>query len=232
MSNIYVGQMKDAMKSYYRKHCELEKQKKENSSRYVQAVRDKCNQELTAKQADYCNKAKQTINEIYQDVRGKLGRCCYLDSEKLNSDRFLLESGIALSEEEIAMLAEKNKTNFTMLRLLQNYVDSHNDINGEFPMGRYANIKIPLPADSLAVYRRFAQAAIDMCDDIYSDSDSATEAAVEAFGDEKFSGDLYQVIGDGMDLNSKISISAPKNLEHKFDSETLIMETNTNVFVG
>lgn len=230
MSNIYVGQMKDAMKSYYRKHTELEKQKKENASRYVQEVRDKYNQELTAKQADFCNKAKQTIADVFSDVRGKLGRLCFLDSGKLNNDRLLLESGIALSEEEIEMLVEKNRSNYTMCRLLQNYVDTHNDINGEFPMGRYANIKIPLPEDSLAVYQKFAQAAVDMCDDIYSGS--STEAMVEAYADESFSADLYSVIGDGMDLNSKISASAPESLAHKFDSESLIMETNTNVFVG
>lgn len=230
MSNIYVGQMKDAVKNYYRKHSELEKQKKENSSRYVQELRDKYNEELTSKQADACNKAKQTIADIYVNARNKLGMLCYLDSEKLNSDRFLLESDITLSRDEIQILIDKNSNNYTMLRLIESYVDKHNEIDGEYPMGRFADIKIPLPEDSLAVYKRFAQAAINMCDDIYSGSSS--EAAVEAYADESFSADLYSVIGTGMNLNTQISASAPKSLEHKFDSENLIMETNTNVFMG
>ena len=231
MSNIYVGQMKDAVKQYYRKYSELEKQKKENASRYVQELRDQYNAELTTKQADACNRAKQTIAEVYQDVRGKLGMLCFLDSEKLNSDRLLLESDITLSRDEIQMLIDKNAGNYTMLRLIESYVNRHNDIN-TYPLGRFAGITIPLPEDSLAIYQKFAQSAINMCDDINNGSGATTEAAVEGFADEKFSGDLYQVIGDGMNLNTQISTSAPKSLEHKFDSENLIMETNTNVFVG
>lgn len=230
MPNIYVGQMKDIVKVFYRKNREYENQKQDNAMRYVADLRDEYNNEISKQQVNACNRAKQTIAEIYSDVRGKLGKCCFLDSERINSDRLLLESGIPLSRDEVQMLVDKNRGNYTMLRLIQNYVNKHNENTSEYPMGQYADIHISLPEDSVSVYARFAQSAIDLIDSIYTGT--ATEAMVEGYADENFSADLFSIIGDGMNLNSQISPAAPNSLEHHFDSVNLVMDTNANVFTA
>ena len=222
MANVYVSQMKDVVRNYYKDAQNYQNKLAENNQRYATKYADKENQALQAQAGNRYITAKENINSIFNRVREYLACATYLDAQKLTADEgyFKEGSGYKLDEFDIRAFCDKYSDNFVMLRLIKDYLEKQSGSEEGQNFGKYSNIKISLPADYLQVYKQFANGALSLIDSIYYDSASISPLAVEAYADEVFSKDLYDTIGNGMELSEYSKQNVPEVIKHRFDSVT------------
>ncbi len=168
----------------------------------------------------------------------------FVNVESLTADRLLFDnnSSFDLSAEEVQSFVERYEGNYVMLRLIKDWVAKNNVPTQENPVGKYAGIRIVLPADMVQVYKKFADSALSLVDKIYNngiimqenvyngivyeakedkqskDGKSEYPYEIESFGDENFAHDLFAVIGNGMKLSDYKNNRIPETAKHVFDS--------------
>ena len=165
MSNIYIGSFKDILKSYYEKQKKLNEEIESNNQRFAPEYADKYNAEVKAKQAQAYSDARQSITDVFEQVKGYLANANFLNVESLTADRLIFadNSGFDLTPEDVKGYVERYQGNFTMLRLIRDWITKHN-VPEEGQMGRYHDIKIGLPIDKLYTYKQFGDSALNICE--------------------------------------------------------------------
>lgn len=236
MSNLYVGMYRDVLKNFYEKQRIYNGEIEQNERRFSPEYAKQENEQVKSKQYAAYSEAKKSINEIFEDVKHSLSNACYLDAEALTADRMLLDdsNSFNLTAADVTAMIEKHVNNFTMLRLIQNWIDKHNEPEEGKMFGRFEGIKIPMPADQLDAYRKFAQSALSICDKIYQNQNVMRDPLeIQYYGDESMAGDLLSSIGSGMKLSEFKNKTVPASVAHTFDNVRLTLDSgNGNVFVG
>ena len=225
MKNIYVGCFKDYLKIFYEKQKKLNAEIEQNNKIYGPEYAAKANSAVRAKQEQAYLEARQGIASTFEEVKGYLANCNFLNVENLTADRLLFSdnSGFDLTPEDIRYYVERYQNNPTMLRLIRDWITKHNEDD------KFSGIKISLPSDQLNTYKQFADSALGMCDKIYTSTMSSIE--VDCWADERFAGDLYAVIGNGMSLSDYKNSRVPESAKHCFDDVKLATQTgNGNTF--
>ena len=223
MSNIYVGMMKDVCKNYLRKDRATLKEIADNKAKYSADYSAKLNKDAEQLRIQYYNDAKSMIVNIFDDIKQYLTVASFPNVEALTADRLLFEeNGINLTVEEVAGFAERYRDNFTMLRIIKSWIENHAvKGEGDLTLNPFSAVRINLPEDYLEVYKTFAESALSMIDTIYNDSVNFNDKTIDSFGDESFGASLFEVIGNGMTLNSYKSKKVPESAKHKFDDVTI-----------
>ena len=149
MGNIYVGQFRDILKGYYRKQKEYNAKIVENNKRFSPEYAEKENKQIREQQTQSYNEAKASIDDVFSTVRTLLANANFLNVESLTADRLFFEtnSGFDLSADEVRSYVERYSDNFTMLRLIKDWIAKHDTHTKEYPAGKYADIKITMPID-------------------------------------------------------------------------------------
>lgn len=242
MSNIYVGSFKDILKGYYKKQKELNAKIADNNKRFSPEYAEKENKLVREQQGQAYNEAKTSINEVFESVRGLLANANFVNVESLTADRLLFESnsGFDLSADEVQSYIERYEKNFTMLRLIKDWVAKNDTHTKEHPAGKYASIRIVMPVDMVQAYKKFAEGALSICDKIYNngiimqdpnysnnaifDADGQVKKEkkeypleIEAYGDEQFASELFAIVGNGMGLSDYKNKRVPDTAQHAFD---------------
>ena len=242
--NIYVGQYKDIVKNYYKKQREFNRLIAENNKRFSAEYASKENKKIEEQQWKTYGETKASIEDVFRNVRELLASANFVNVESLTADRLLFDnnSSFDLSAEEVQSFVERYEGNYTMLRLIKDWVTKNSTPTKEYPVGKYAGIRIVLPADMVQVYKTFADSALSLVDKIYKngiimqenvyngivyeanvdrqgkDGKSEYPYEIDNFGDENFATDLFAVIGNGMKLSDYKTNRIPESAMHVFDS--------------
>lgn len=235
MSNIYVGSFKDILKGYYEKQKKLNEEIESNNQRFAPEYADKYNAEVKAKQAQAYSDARQSIKDVFEQVRGYLANANFLNVESLTADRLIFadNSGFDLTPEDVKGYVERYQGNYTMLRLIRDWVAKHNKPEEGHLFGKYENIKIVLPSDQVEVYKQFADSALHICDKIFTDGNIMRDPLeIEYYADPRMAGELLATVGSGMELSDYKNHRVPESVKHSFDNVKLTTQAdNGNVYV-
>lgn len=214
MSNIYLKKYKDILEAYFDRQKELNKQEEDNNKTYAPAVAQMKNKEIEEVKVQAYEGAKSLIDGVFKEVRTLLAYGSFLNVEDLTSDRLIFESGFELTKQDIQAYLERYKENFTMKRLIADWVKKQPKPE------QYGDINFALPSDQLELYKQFAEKAIYLCDKIFTNGWSA-ELGIENFEDETMNRYKLDVIGSGEELASCKSKRVPNAQLHIFDNVTL-----------
>ena len=240
MSNIYVGSFKDIIKGYYKKQKAFNAKIADNNKRFSPEYAEKENKAVKEQQTQAYNEAQASINEVFTTVRGLLANANFINVESLTADRmfFADDSGFDLSAEEVQGFVERYKDNFTMLRLIKDWIAKHDKTTKEHPVGKYASVQIVTPMDMVQAYKKFGEGALAVCDKIYGNgiimqdldysngsnpnAQGRTEKKeypleIEYYGDENFASALFAIVGSGMGLSDFRTKRVPDTAKHAFD---------------
>lgn len=222
MPNMYVNQMKRVMEKYLEQQKAGNTQIKRNREYYMPEIAEEKNDAIKAKQMEQYVAAQNEIGKIFSNVRRYLACASFPNVGYLTADRLLFESGMSLSPAEIEGFVERYKMNFTMLRLIRDYIARQPE---SFALN---NIEIHLPAELLEVYRWFAEEALKILHKISVNGliiESPLE--IELFDSDTLSTvhEKLAVIGDGHGLADYGSADVPESAKHQFDTVLLTPHT-------
>lgn len=222
MINKTVSQIKDTIRNFYKTAQAIRKEQEYNKSRYNPDVARELNGELISKLSDETEKSKNLIAEIYSETLKKLSVLSAPNSAELDcSDYWLLsDMNYNANERDFAIIIDRHKNHFTFLRAVKTIAEDK-DIA----------VRINLPEDKAKAYQEIAQSAITLIEKIAL-APSVTQSEVDSFADPDFGKNLYQVIGDGKELNA-VSLNGKSELEtntfdvYKLDLTPLSVPTFT-----
>ena len=216
--------MKDYLKGYYKKQKDFNAKIEENNKRFSPDYAITENKKVIEQKAQAYEEAKAKINEIFNTAKTLLINANWVNVENLTADRlfFSADSGFDLTAEDVQAFVEKYHDNATMLRLIQDWITKHDTSTPEHPVGKYASVKIILPVDKLRAYKKFGEGALSVIEKIYNDSLIMIDPIeLDTFADERFAKDLFDIVGNGMELGDYKSKKIPETAKHIFDDIVL-----------
>ena len=218
MSNMYVSKMKKILENFLQQRKEANAKILINNSYWQAEYAATENEKVKAKQEQHYIEAQNAIGEIFSHVRQYLANANFPDVERLTDDRLIFESGLSLSPDEIRGFVERYRANFTMLRLIRDYIARQPQTL------ELATIDISLPSEQLEVYKWFAEEALKILYKIHTNALVVQEPLeIELFDSEtlpSIQSKLAQ-IGDGHGLYEYAFSKAPESAKHQFDSVLL-----------
>lgn len=194
MINLIVSQIKDTIKIFYKSAQSIQQEQEYNKNRYAPDVARELNSELISKLSAEAEKSKNLIAEIYSETLKKLSVLSAPNSAELDCNDYWLLSDLNYNanERDFEIIINRNKEHFTFLRAVKNIAEDK-DIA----------VRIYLPEDKVKVYQEISQSAINLIEKIaLAPSVSATE--IDSFADPDFGKQLYEVIGEGKELDGVI----------------------------
>ena len=222
--NIYVSQMKDILKSYYNKQKKYNEQIEENNRRFSEEYAKKENESVKQQQTQEYEHTQEIINDIYRTAREYLAIASFPNVEQLTADRHIFESGMDLSVETVRAFVERysNPYNPTMLSYIQGWINKNNKTDSKQMFGKYDSIKIITPKEQLSVYKKFGEGALRIANSIYNNGNIMIKPLeLDSYADERFSANLFNVIGDGMSLSDYKTARVPSTAKNSFDNINL-----------
>ena len=185
----------------------MENNKKTFASDYARELNIKLSEQLMSK----AQRSKELIAEILSETLKKLSVLACPNASELDSADYhlLTDKNYNANALDFEIIVNRHKTNFTFLRAVKNLSEEKN-----------FGIKIYLPEERAKIYLEFAQSAINLVEKIsLSPSVSATE--IDSFADPDFGKQLYEVVGEGKELDT-VSLNGKSELEtSRFDSYKL-----------
>ena len=211
MTNLVISQMRDLLKIFYKSaqsiRQEMENNKKTFAPDYARELNVKLSEQLMSK----AQRSKDLVGEIYSETLKKLSVLACPNASELDSADYhlLTDKNYIANALDFEIIVNRHKTNFTFLRAVKNLSEEKN-----------FGIKIYLPEDMVKVYRKFAQSAINLVEKIsLSPSVSATE--IECFADSDFGKQLFEVVGEGRELDGVILSNKTELETNSFDNYKL-----------
>ena len=211
MTNLIISQMRDLLKIFYDSsksiRQEMENNKKTFAPDYARELNIKLSEQLMSK----AQRSKDLVGEIYSETLKKLSVLSAPNSAELDCNDYWLLSDMNYNanERDFEIIINRNKEHFTFLRAVKNIAEDK-DIA----------VRIYLPEDKVKVYQEISQSAINLIEKIaLAPSVSATE--IDSFADSDFGKQLYEVVGEGKELDT-VSLNGKSELEtSRFDSYKL-----------
>lgn len=202
MINLTVSQIKDCIRFFYKTAQGIQQEQEYNKTTYAPDVARERNSELISKLSAEAEKSKNLIAEIYSETIKKLSVLSAPNSAELDCNDYWLLSDMNYNanERDFEIITNRNKNRFTFLRAVKNIAEDK-DIA----------VRIYLPEERAKIYLEIAQSAINLIEKIaLAPSVSATE--IDSFADPDFGKQLYEVIGEGKELDG-VNLSNKSELE-------------------
>lgn len=127
MANIYVEQFKNIVKDYLTKAKATQKQIADYKKQFSVAYAEKAIKKVEEKgKQDYIN-AKNSIVNIFEELRTNLAIANFPNVESLTDDRILFanDTAIKLTANEVMAYVEYYNDNYTMLRLIKDWLEQN-----------------------------------------------------------------------------------------------------------
>ena len=211
MTNLIISQMKDLLKIFYKSAQSIRQEMENNKKTFAPDYARELNGELISKLSAEAEKSKNLIEEITRETLKKLSVLACPNASELDSADYhlLTDKNYNANALDFEIIVNRHKTNFTFLRAVKNLSEEKN-----------FGIKIYLPEERAKIYLKFAQSAINLIEKItLAPSVSATE--IDSFADPDFGKQLYEVVGEGKELDT-VSLNGKSELEtSRFDSYKL-----------
>ena len=211
MINLIVSQIKDTIKIFYKSAQSIRQEQEYNKNRYASDVARELNGELISKLSAEAEKSKSLIAEIYSETIKKLSVLSAPNSAELDSNDYwlLTDTNFVANQRDFEIIVARNREHFTFLRAAKTIAEDKDFL-----------VNIYLPEDRVKVYQEIAQSAINLVEKItLAPSVSATE--IDSFADPDFGKQLFEVVGEGRELDT-VSLNGKSELEtSRFDSYKL-----------
>ena len=194
MVNLVISQFRDTIKHFYKSAQAIRQEQEYNKNRYAPDVARELNGELISKLSAEAEKSKNLIAEIYAETIKKLSVLSAPNSAELDSNDYwlLTDTNFVPNQRDFEIIIARNREHFTFLRAAKTIAEDK-DIA----------VRINLPEDMVKVYLEFAQSAVTLIEKIaIAPSVSATE--IDSFADPDFGKQLFEVIGEGVELDGVI----------------------------
>ena len=242
MGNIFVDKNKSIVKAYYEKAWQIKDKMAENSKTFIPDVAYAENKKLADQSLEAYNKAVADIASEFANVRELLARANVIDTVEVPKEieKVFSSNLYNLSAEEVQAYADEYKDNDTVTRIISDWIADKSQIKDGKLFGKYEGVRIVRPVDKLDVYKKFAESALYIIEQIHNDGtlmqrDTLTNERVEpleikAYADEDFGKELFAVIGDGTTLADERRKKVPERLLHTFDNVQI--ERQLNVHAG
>ncbi|MBU5461759.1 hypothetical protein [Lachnoclostridium sp. MSJ-17] len=211
MINLIVAQMKDLLKIFYKSAQSIRQEQEYNKNRYASDVARELNGELISKLSAEAEKSKNLIAEIYAETIKKLSVLSAPNSAELDSNDYwlLTDTNFVPNQRDFEIIIARNREHFTFLRAAKTIAEDKDFL-----------VNIYLPEDKAKVYLEFAQSAVTLIEKIaIAPSVSATE--IECFADSDFGKQLFEVIGEGKELDGVILSNKTELETSAFDNYKL-----------
>lgn len=203
--------MKDLLKIFYKSAQSIRQEQEYNKNRYASDVARELNGELISKLSAEAEKSKSLIAEIYSETIKKLSVLSAPNSAELDSNDYwlLTDTNFVANQRDFEIIVARNREHFTFLRAAKTIAEDKDFL-----------VNIYLPEDRVKVYQEIAQSAINLVEKItLAPSVSATE--IDSFADPDFGKQLFEVVGEGRELDT-VSLNGKSELEtSRFDSYKL-----------
>ena len=211
MVNLVISQFKDTIKHFYKSAQAIRQEMENNEKTFAPDYARELNIKLSEQLRSKAQRSKDLITEILSETLKKLSVLACPNASELDSADYhlLTDKNYIANALDFEIIAHRHKTNFTFLRALKNLSEEKN-----------FGIKIYLPEERGRVYLEFAQSAINLIEKItLAPSVSATE--IDSFADPDFGKQLFEVVGEGRELDT-VSLNGKSELEtSRFDSYKL-----------
>ena len=230
MTNLVISQMKDLLKIFYKSAQSIRQEMENNEKTFAPDYARELNIKLSEQLRSKAQRSKNLISEIYSETLKKLSVLACPNASELDSADYhlLTDKNYIANALDFEIIVNRHKTNFTFLRAVKN-LSEENRHKTNFTFLRAVKnlseeknfgIKIYLPEERAKVYLEFAQSAINLIEKItLAPSVSATE--IDSFADPDFGKQLYEVVGEGKELDT-VSLNGKSELEtSRFDSYKL-----------
>ena len=211
MTNLVISQMKDLLKIFYKSAQSIRQEMENNEKTFAPDYARELNIKLSEQLRSKAQRSKDLVGEILSETLKKLSVLACPNASELDSADYhlLTDKNYNANALDFEIIVNRHKTNFTFLRAVKNLSEEKN-----------FGIKIYLPEERAKVYLEFAQSAINLIEKItLAPSVSATE--IDSFADPDFGKQLYEVVGEGKELDT-VSLNGKSELEtSRFDSYKL-----------
>lgn len=211
MVNLVISQFQDMVKHFYKSAQAIRQEMENNEKTFAPDYARELNIKLSEQLRSKAQRSKDLITEILSETLKKLSVLACPNASELDSADYhlLTDKNYIANALDFEIIAHRHKTNFTFLRALKNLSEEKN-----------FGIKIYLPEERAKVYLEFAQSAINLIEKIsLAPSVSATE--IDSFADPDFGKQLFEVVGEGKELDT-VSLNGKSELEtSRFDSYKL-----------
>ena len=211
MTNLVISQMKDLLKIFYKSAQSIRQEMENNEKTFAPDYARELNIKLSEQLMSKAQRSKDLVGEIYSETLKKLSVLACPNASELDSADYhlLTDKNYIANALDFEIIAHRHKTNFTFLRALKNLSEEKN-----------FGIKIYLPEERAKIYLEFAQSAINLIEKI-SRAASVSATEIDSFADPDFGKQLYEVVGEGKELDT-VSLNGKSELEtSRFDSYKL-----------
>lgn len=209
MENRFVNNVKKAIDGFFTKAKRFAEEVNHYERTYAKAVAE---QKIAAAKEAFDSEfaALQTIFDRDLSVlKDKVDKWAVLVPGNINEDVQLLEHDFNLTTDEMQQIADRNRNNYTMLRLLDEYAAAKNAAKDPAKLeGLYEGVTINGPAERKAAYEQLFDGGMALIQTIYNAAaDSRTLDALKMQIDSFMNPDdygpqqLYKVIGSGEELS-------------------------------
>lgn len=224
--NCIIEKNQAIVKGFYRATLAIDNKKAENKSRYSPAIATEENNKLNAEKENLYNKARDGIIANFNEVRELCSIASFPAVENITDDSILFtdKSPIELTTEEIRAYRDKYSNNFTMLRIIKDWLEkAHTGFND------YTDIKmtIHLPIEQLREYAENASTALGLLSTINQNAKSVSSAIIDSFCGE-LNKNTMDIIGDGEALQSAKRYNIPEKAKHLMDF--IVLRENNQSF--
>ena len=218
MKNIYVEKMKSVVTRYYQTALTCQSEINDTKARYNAKFQQQAIEPIVARSENAFIKAKQDIAAIFEETRYLLCKANFPSVAELTEDKELFEPNapFELTAPEIESFITKYEDNFSMQRVIRSYLDRRSKKYPELNC-----IKTHSAEEVLTTYKKFADSALSLIESIHSDPNAVSVLTVRAYADEQFGRRLYEIVGDGSELESFRMKQIPETAKTVFDSYKL-----------
>lgn len=217
MENIYVNKIKNIVTEYSEIEKDIAKTIKANNGFYSESEAKKQNATLIERSESEYTRAISAINSVFRDVKAKLANCTKLQSADLADNQAKHAIGffngtypIKLTINDIKAFIDEFKSNFTMLRIITDYIDKN--FSDDATTVAMLKAKIPSPRALCEKYKAICQSAINQIGAVHSNP--STSVSFEVLNS------TLEIISNGDNI-LKVSNANPPSV---FDDICLIKE--------
>lgn len=224
--NRIIEQNQAIVKGFYKATLAIAAKKEENNDKYSTNVAYEENKKLNAEKESLYNKARERVIANFNEVRELCSIASFPAVENITDDSILFtdKSPIELTTEEIRAYRDKYSNNFTMLRIIKDWLEkAHTGFND------YTDIKmtIHLPIEQLREYAENASTALGLLSTINQNAKSVSSAIIDSFCGE-LNKNTMDIIGDGEALQSAKRYNIPEKAKHLMDF--IVLRENNQSF--
>lgn len=217
MENFYINKIKNIVMEYADTEKDIAKQIKSNNGFYSQAEAERQNAVLISRSDSEYQRAISLINSTFKEIRAKLANCTRLQITELSGTEVKNAIGffngqypVSLTPDDIKNFINDYKNNFTMCRILNDYIDKNFD--DDVTTKAMLKAELPTPRTLCEKYKSVCQSAINQIGAVHSNPATVVSFNVTA--------DTLELLGSA---NNILTISAV-NPPNTFDDIVLIKE--------